>query len=892
MAMRLNKAIGPATSGSTGGIASARSLHIVSRTRLFDLYGIEPKRKVTVIQAPAGYGKTEYLVQWLSALQSRGLRAALIRLDPSHDNLQQLLVAMTAVVGRLGFDAPDMPARDMDDRDSFCRATLSMVANVLGSTKRPVVVLVDDTHWIRSNEALRAFDVLLQRTPDHVRFILASRRKPMLSLARVAAAGQLARVIGQTLLFTSEETFLALQRLASHEEAIEIHALMSGWPALVNLLVSDVNFPNRLRTLRSGLVDGEMGDFLESILSEVQPDAARKCIVTSALGERFSAALAGAICGRDDAEALLDMASQSGTPLLAQDGTKDLAYPQILRMWLLLKLRTDPAHSLSALHERCARWLTKEGRAQEAVDHILQGPLRTLGDFAALESRGLSLIWRFGPRALAAYAPPPIPDLRYPRFARAHSLACRLDGRKPHAAPLPDIGDAAGDMPDDAAEQLIADAWRCVLGDIAIGESEITGIQALIVKFERHPADNLADITHLLLAISAFDTDDCLQAALHGLEAHDRLVAGSRPYAAYIARMYCGFATARAGKPLPALAHFRACATLAAVELPGEQVLNRAQTCVSQILCWLGAAPHAANLPGIGRQAESMDIDAIPPSFAARIDVAYRTSLLRGTSAQARTILERGAAQARAQGWHRVAVGLECSLVEHVIRFNGPAGIFAGLDVLASDGATLNSPHLQQRVALADARVRIARGDLQEALRRIDEMLSAAETAPTTLAVCAAFLRFGLLLIGGDSTMSEPAGAQLLAVATNCPCVALLADDFEILSRHVTTDAGRKRLTAMLAQLKDHAQVALKSTTPDSLPDTKLSALSPRERDVLDLVTSGMSRREISEFLGVSESSVKSYQTSLFGKLRVTRRSDAIQEAKRCGLWQGTTANY
>jgi DNA-binding CsgD family transcriptional regulator len=555
-------------------------------------------------------------------------------------------------------------------------------------------------------------------------------------------------------------------------------------------------------------------------------------------------------------------------------------------MWLMSKLRTDPTDSLATLRERCARWLTTQGRAQDAARQILQGRLRTLGDFAVLESRGLSLIWGFGPEALAAYLPLPLPHMKYPRLTRAHSLACRLEGRGPEVAPASDVGSAVDDIPDDDDEQLITNAWQCVLADIAVGDSAMTGIQNLTAKLEGHPADDLADISGVLLAICAFNRNDTSSAALRGLAAHDRLVARSRPYGAYIAQLYCGFAAAQAGLLMQAVAHFRACATLAAAGSLGEESLRRSQTCVLRILCWLGAPPHVADPTGMEQHAGRIGVDPLPPAFEARIEIAYRASLARGTSAQARAILEEGAAQARARGWRRVAAGLECSLIDHVARFGAPEGITARLECLVSEVAALHSPHLEQRMALAGVRIRIMQGDLEQARRQLDGVFSTAETERTTLAVCTAFLRFGMLLARGDSRLSEQAGVHLLNLAEHCPCVGLLAQDVELLSRHVETDIARRRLTAMIAQLNNYSRATLQGATSHAdLPDTQPCALSPRERDVLDLLASGMSRRETSEFLCVSESSVKSYQASLFRKLGVTRRSDVIQEAKRRGFW-------
>jgi DNA-binding CsgD family transcriptional regulator len=391
----------------------------------------------------------------------------------------------------------------------------------------------------------------------------------------------------------------------------------------------------------------------------------------------------------------------------------------------------------------------------------------------------------------------------------------------------------------------------------------------------------------MLLAICALSADDTSSVALEGLAAHDRLAAGGRPYAAYIARLYSGFASARLGLLLPALAHFRACMTLAATELLGENSLSRARACASQILCWLGAPPRVANFTCADRYAEAIGIDSIPPAFEARVDVAYSASLLEDASARASAILEQGAEQARARGWRRVAASLDCSLVDHGTRFGATDGIGLRLECLASEVVALHSSHLQQRVALTGARVRIMQGDLDNARRQLDSVFPAIDTARTVPAVCAAFLRFGLSLARGDSRLSEQAATHLLTLAEQCPCVGLLARDVDLLSRHVATETARRRLAAMIARLDDHSRASVQSaTTRVNPPGTRLSALSPRERDVLDLIVSGMSRRETAEFLGISESSVKSYQASVFRKLGVTRRSDAIQEAKRCGLWQ------
>lgn len=332
---------GPAVSGRMAASTQARALRTISRLRLLDQRGVEPICKVTVLQAPAGYGKTECLTQWRAALHFRGIRSTLVRLERADDDLQQFLTAMRAALGHLRLDAPELPPTDTQDREAFCQTTFSLIANVLGATKRPIVILIDDVHWIGSDEARRTVELLFRSTPDHVRFVLATRYKPMLSLARLAAAGQLARIPGQSLLFTPEETHFGLQERASHEAALQIQALTSGWPALIDLIVSDGEFPGVLSDLRRGVVPRAVAEFFQRIVSGIAPPAARDCVTVGAISERFDPALAGLMLGRDDVEALLDAAVQSGMPLLVGDDTKTLAYPTALRLWLLSKLAAE-----------------------------------------------------------------------------------------------------------------------------------------------------------------------------------------------------------------------------------------------------------------------------------------------------------------------------------------------------------------------------------------------------------------------------------------------------------------------------------------------------------------------------------------------------------------------
>lgn len=837
MHSRVTKAIG------------ARLVQPVSRWRVLNACGVEPASKVTVLQAPAGFGKTECLAQWHSVLQARGVRCARVRLTTSDDDLRQLLEAMISALAALGLTAPEIGQPEVSGRDAFCRAALSTIANVLGTTSRPVVVLVDDAHRVHSSEALRAFELLLQRTPGHVRYILATRYRPLLSLARIATEGGLARVSKQSLLFTHEETLLALDGLADPAEATEIHALTCGWPGLIASIASDLECPGLLSSLHQGRPRGAIAALLESVFSAAQAEPLPDFLAEMAVNESFNAPLAAAVTGRDDAEALIEAALHAGVPLLLQEQTQKLRYPPVLQRWLIAGLQARSPDSLLALRARGAHALAGTGGRAEASAQILAGPLIGVEDRSLLESCGSSLLWHVGPQVLAEYPLPRDACSQFPRLARAHSLARQFAGFDGNGVDLGDLQNA--------------------------GASRVAGLP-----------EHFPPTVGLSAAIGAFESEENRHAEALALAACEDFSARGLHFGAYIARMYCGFAAARAGQWLPAMDHFQACLIRATTEQLGERPLYWTRGCIRELLS--GLRPVESISPGYEGANAATAANTWPLPFTAWIKVQYRESLARGDRAGAKDILVDGAAVARARAWRRAAVELECAVLDHTAHFDESGGLSSRLDALNVEARDLRSAHLARCVSLCAVRVHIRCSELTQALSRIADMPDTAESSQTPEAICAQFLRLGLGLISGNSLNWSEETSRFLSLAAACPCTELLANDVPLLLQHIPLDDGKKRLRTLVAQLNELSHAMFCRTTRQSRPaEAPKLALSPRERDVLDLLGSGMSQREIGEFLGVSESSVKSYQTTLFRKLNATRRSDAIKEATRRGLLRG-----
>ena len=179
---------------------------VVPRARLRQRVDSTREAKLTLVAAPAGFGKTTLLADWLAAVPPDGAAVAWLSLDQSDDDpaafWTYLITALQAVVPEIGSDAL---ALLQSPRPPPIETVLAMLLNELGAISSDVVLVLDDYHLLDAPDIHAGMAYLLDRLPPRMHLVIASRADPPLLLARLRARGELVEVRAADLRFTADE---------------------------------------------------------------------------------------------------------------------------------------------------------------------------------------------------------------------------------------------------------------------------------------------------------------------------------------------------------------------------------------------------------------------------------------------------------------------------------------------------------------------------------------------------------------------------------------------------------------------------------------------------------------------------------------------------------------
>ena len=277
---------------------------LISRPRLLERLNAGLGGKVTLVCAPAGFGKTTLLVAWGETIDRP---TAWLSLDEHDDELASFVRSLTAALQSVFPDAfgaiasllqaPRLPALD---------SLVALFSNDLADLPEDLLLVLDDYHRIRTSEVHSLLERLVEHLPAQVHLVLSSRTDPQLPLARWQAQGHLHELRGTDLRFTLEETeaFLAreLGSVAAHEVAGVLEERTEGWIAMVRLAALSLrNAPDQMAFLeRLGHApERTLSRYLvEEVLSQQAP-AVQEFVVRMSILEQFCAGLCRAVMGSD-----------------------------------------------------------------------------------------------------------------------------------------------------------------------------------------------------------------------------------------------------------------------------------------------------------------------------------------------------------------------------------------------------------------------------------------------------------------------------------------------------------------------------------------------------------------------------------------------------------------
>jgi LuxR family transcriptional regulator, maltose regulon positive regulatory protein len=345
----------------------------VARPRLVGALG----RGLTLVCAPAGFGKTTLLADWL---RSGGWPVAWLSLDAGDNDPVRFWRHVVAALDRARPGISERVAPLLGPPPSSFEGLVTALINELAAHpgENEMVLVLDDYHLIDARPVHASLGFLLEHLPPGLHLVLASRSDPPLPLARLRARGQLAELRTDDLRFTAEEAAALLRESAApglpDAAVTALVARTEGWAAGLQLAALSLQGRSDI----AGFVAAFSGshrfilDYLTQEVLDGQPEQVREFLLETSVLERLSGGLCDAVTGRDDGQAMLEHVEQAGLFLVPLDEVRGWwRYHRLFADLLRARVQQQRPGRVAVLHRAAAAWYQEHGLADEAVGHLL-----------------------------------------------------------------------------------------------------------------------------------------------------------------------------------------------------------------------------------------------------------------------------------------------------------------------------------------------------------------------------------------------------------------------------------------------------------------------------------------------------------------------------------------
>ena len=322
-------------------------------------------KKVAVVSAPAGSGKTSLLRLWVDR-HGRERRIAFVSVRPGERDAQRFWLTL---VGAIRGTPPPAATPDFDG----AMVAVAVLAEI-EAAGAPFFLVIDDLHELNSVEATESLGWLLTNLPAGAHAIVASRRDPR-HLHKLRLAGELGEIRDARLRFTEQETrdLVAAERLALPDDSTALlHQRTEGWAAGLRLAVLALTghpSPERFVAEFSGS-DRTVGEYLTAEMLDRQPSEVQRLLLRTSVLDRVNGELAQLLTGVSGAERmLLDLEDENAFVVSLDADRTWFRYHHLFAGLLRLMLRRTQAEDIPALHRLAARWFADHGQPADAVRH-------------------------------------------------------------------------------------------------------------------------------------------------------------------------------------------------------------------------------------------------------------------------------------------------------------------------------------------------------------------------------------------------------------------------------------------------------------------------------------------------------------------------------------------
>lgn len=883
--------------------------------------------KLTVVIAPAGFGKTTLLAEWCEVLRAKRHLVAWLSLDEEDDDQPQQFAAYVLAALSHGPDGVGRQAQELLHQDPLTpgRTIISVLLNEIAASGRQIFLVLDDFHLITSTSIRAAVSRLLRYAPENFHLLIGTRSEPGLSLGQFQAHEQLLRLDAEDLRFSADDAqcfFAQAEGVALDRPSVELlHQATEGWVAGLQLASLGLRQASDAARVARELASNRFGidAYLDDTVLAHLPSAMQQFLLRTSLLDRLSAGVCDALMGAGARSwEKLDWLERHNIFIRPLDADREwFRFHSLLSDALRRRAARQLAGELPALHRRASRWFAAEHLWPEAVRHALAaGEVQQAASW--VEHCALAMVDRSDVRTVLAWIaklPPALVRQRLRlRLAKAWALALSLQtteateevrtltsdavsgttGLSPRTNPHGGPAGATDPEDDDSTLPAQVNAVQALIAGLADDSPRSLELGR---EAAASPWPAPAWVRRFAETAQAFGLIYAGQfEALRRMDETSPLGSsgGSAPiYASVYRESMLGLGAYVRGRLPEALRIFEAALARA------EQSVGRCSAATVLPVGYLAAIHYERN--DLARASElladrtAIAMEACPLGSLLRFcRTAACLYARRGDLGSALVMLEDARETAAARGWLRLRAGCDAEAVRLCLgqgRIDQARQLAQALrDLMPAKppcpmGSFLETwtSHctLQARLDLAEGRPDAAAASLA-ALR-----LQLAEAGMDHVEACTAVLQALAQAQGGAHAAALETLGQALAYAEANGMVSSFVQEGEPLRRLLLdwqrdtaapSGASAAHVATLLAAFDAEAE-------PGATPGRDLGAarataseqLSARETEILDHISRGLSNKEIGRALRVAPETIKWHLKNIFEKLNVASRIEAVQ---------------
>jgi ATP/maltotriose-dependent transcriptional regulator MalT len=840
--------------------------------------------RLTLLSAPAGFGKTTVLAQLAAQARSNGAQVAWLNCDERDKDPEMFADDLAAALACCGL------TRD---------AARPVLVEQLAALGVPLLVCIDDFERASGPEVDGIVEQLARVAPVHLRIVLASRELPHHQLTRLQLAGKLRLMDAELLRFNHDEAMSLLAGVLSARDAAQMVDYADGWPfalQLARLRADGAAMPPALGREAIKVPRRQIFDYLANEVLATLPAPLLEFLSEVAVLERVDVAAANAVREREDSLALIRQLTRIRPVVIVNEQDWSARLHPLLRDYLIDALELASPDRASTLHLRAARYLAERGELHEAVAHAVAGGRLDLGAQLIEDAGAFRLVATEGAVRLRLMLEQ-LPDAvirRRPRLRLIQMMQSALEG-----------GSHGLMVEFERLEQQIREA-DTPPQDPARFDLEIVRCTMQIQASAQH------------LRFSPWSTlDQGIQLARsHGAE-DERLLACTLPIEIYFLHRYgpiercerrvrameAVFAHGAYGGNSPWISLYRARTALAQGELAkadrhirhslqqDANFLNFRQGSLNQlVLVLLGRLAYLRGELAAARE----HFGSVPAPPIRLLEVMQGSQIESACCEFALGHVEQAMAQldeTRQLAFEENLPQLEALAGATQVEFFGRLGDLAGMQAMAERIRLEELWQLAQEpfalpwvlveaIARAAFLLRLQRGEAQQAADVGNNLLPLAKGSGHRLSELSAALMLA------RATQNEAALVQALEICEATGAVQVFIDAGAELIAQVRgwlqhqTEGSTAPAVRCARQLLQVWEQRFRARAQGAVADL----LTPREVDVLCELAKDHATKLIAKNLLLSPETVKHHLKAIFAKLEVRSREDAVAEARRRAL--------